>query len=340
MNFFGKIFEYLGDDWFGVVLNLLKLLGVAVSGFAGIVATASDKPKKTPKSAPTSKIGRMAREVFNKKWAVRWAVFGLALALAAQFLDSIKTTADEKASANQAAQQLNAISSLLTRFKKVSVTADFELPNTNLTIKNLADEMDRFDQPHTNGPLPAISLDPYETNIIGLKPELMDPTLIPEWQPLFEYATNTQRCFQWIKINKAPDAAGQEFDVSMYNEFSMSKVDLRYSRSDHCFLLRVQFEAGTNENWQKNRDVGLSDLGDSTLVLGFDNFVPVPQSRLVPFFTASRLVRCDVYFDDHHYYTLDSLNKSPSSSDSIQFEATLPNKEVMRNHQARTNNPI
>jgi hypothetical protein len=141
MDSFLKLLKPLGDDWLGITLNFLKLLGVVVSGFAAIVATATDKPNKKEKPLPKTKIGNIAREIFSKRWAIRWTVFGLAVSILSQFVETINTTnqtteARKKEhlaqldASNQlwlAHQSLDFIERITTRFEHLHIQATYEL---------------------------------------------------------------------------------------------------------------------------------------------------------------------------------------------------------------------
>jgi hypothetical protein len=337
MKLLNKIFELLGGDWLGFTLNVFKLLGVTVSGFAGIVATAADKPNRPKKAPPKTRLEIMLKKPFTKQWALRWAVSGFMVAIVAQFLDTIKTTADQKDSAAQAAKQLDAISALVTKFKDVYATAVFELPNTS-TIRNLAEEL------ITNGPIlssSAIELNPLEPNIIRIKPASMAPSLATEWKPLIDYATKAQLSLSRIEINRRlPRESARESVISIENCFSNGDgVDLRYSLDTRRFHVYIGFKAMPYDTWQKPREVGISDLAGGKLILVFEQPRPAPRDPLVPVIPDGNLVRCELFFDNYPC-TLSGFAGPSFDGKSFQYEATLPERAEILHYQASTKNPF
>jgi len=94
------------NDWLEILLTILKFAGVVVSGFAGLIAIASEKAKK--KSPPKTKTGLILEHVFNKRWAIHWAIIGLVVAFLSQFSETLKVTLDEQ-KARRKEQQVSQI---------------------------------------------------------------------------------------------------------------------------------------------------------------------------------------------------------------------------------------
>lgn len=161
-----NVIKLLGDDWMNVTLNLLKILGVIVSGFAGIVAASPDKPRKKEKKRPKNRFHELVQRTFSKESALRWAVVGLAVALLSQFGETIKSSEDNKDAEAKFRQQISAATNLLvtttntlallrqdteaisesldhikqitTRFDtEIKATATLALPNDNPKIRDL-----------------------------------------------------------------------------------------------------------------------------------------------------------------------------------------------------------
>jgi hypothetical protein len=147
MDSFLKLLKLLGDDWPGTALSTLKFLGVVVSGFAAIVATAAEKPQKKEKPPPKTRIGGIAATMFSKRWAVRWTVIGLAVALLSQFVESIHSSKESKVAQAKYDAQMTAATNSLVKLQtqlQLSTIELGELKNQGRQIRQQMAYMDHM----------------------------------------------------------------------------------------------------------------------------------------------------------------------------------------------------
>jgi len=157
-------------DLLGIILTVVKFLGIFVSGAGAIVGTIPDKPnKKVPKPESKWKLVRTTKKIFSKQWALRWVIIGLFVSFFSQFLETIKSSEEAKKTIakNQAAQletsnqlslarssvnkleyqsrllhkEMFYIEHMLGEFDSLSITFKCELSSTNPAAQILLQRM-------------------------------------------------------------------------------------------------------------------------------------------------------------------------------------------------------
>ena len=174
------------NDWLEILLTVLKFAGVVVSGFAGFIAIASEK--ETKKSPPKTKTGLILKRVFNKRWAMHWAIMGLVVAFLSQFSGTLKVTLDER-EARRKEQQISQVMqkqiSLATislrtihqemlyleymagKFQKLSVDVVYKVPATDSDFAPLVQKIREIITPEKISLYEGMTDFSFSQNVLG-----------------------------------------------------------------------------------------------------------------------------------------------------------------------------
>lgn len=203
MQILHKLVSAFGDDWVSILLNILKFLGVLVSGFAGVVAATPDHPKKKSPKAHKTRIGKIAANVFSKNWAVRWAIIGLLVTFLSQFADTIKSSADAADSQTKYEKQMAVADSTLGVLKHDVDIANQSLQLMNDTVTNIGHLISPFDSIDLDIVYEIPFSEPLVTNLInhlnGIVPGTeytitLRAADLPDNALLFQLSDGAHRC--------------------------------------------------------------------------------------------------------------------------------------------------
>jgi hypothetical protein len=127
---------WLGQRW-SLVLNILKFIGAALTGTAGIIGILTETKVADPATPDKKRLTKSGRILLGL------GIVGFAIALTSQIVEWIKTGYDAQAAQLQNAATLSEIRKAVTRFETIDLDFTVALPINEPILKAYKDSLDK-----------------------------------------------------------------------------------------------------------------------------------------------------------------------------------------------------